>query len=57
MGLERPEADAVEQSQDITPDEEEPDEYEVRGEVPLEADEADAVEQERAVAPDDDDYR
>jgi hypothetical protein len=57
MGLERPEADAVEQSQDGTADEEEPDEYEVRGEVPLEADEADAVEQERAVAPDDDDYR
>ncbi len=57
MGLERPEADAVEQSRDVTPDEEEPDEYDALDEVPLEADEADAVEQERAVAPDDDDYR
>jgi hypothetical protein len=54
--LEAPEADAVEQETDATPDPEESDE-DLPG-VPLEADPADAVEQSREVALDEDeDYR
>jgi hypothetical protein len=57
MGLERPPDDAVEQDQDVIPDEDEPDDGAVRQEIPLEADEADAAEQERALSLDEEDYR
>ncbi len=55
MGLERPVADSVEQSQDVVTDD--GDEYNEPRELPLEADEADAAEQERDLGNDDDDYR
>jgi hypothetical protein len=57
MGLERPVADSVEQSQDVFPDESGSEQYQRPREVPLEADEADAAEQERALDLDEDDYR
>jgi hypothetical protein len=57
MGLERPLDDAVEQDQDVIPDEEEPDDGDLLQEIPLEADEADAAEQKRALSLDEDDYR
>ncbi len=57
MGLERPVADSVEQSQDVIADEDESGEYNLPHEMPLEADEADAAEQERALGHDEDDYR
>ena len=57
MGLERPVADSVEQSQDVVADGTELDQYNLPREVPLEADEADAAEQERALGHDEDDYR
>ena len=57
MGLERPAADSVEQSQDVFPDESGSEQYQRPREVPLEADEADAAEQERALDLDEDDYR
>jgi hypothetical protein len=57
MGLERPVADSVEQSQDAVTDGTELHEYNLPREVPLEADEADAAEQERALGHDEDDYR
>lgn len=57
MGLERPLDDAVEQDQDVIPDEEEPDDGDLLQEIPLEADEADAAEQKRALSLDEEDYR
>jgi hypothetical protein len=57
MGLERPVADSVEQSQDVLAEGPEPDEYNRLRELPLEANEADAAEQERALGHDEDDYR
>jgi len=57
MGLERPVADSVEQSQDVIPDDSGSEEYHRPREVPLEADEADTAEQERALDHDEDDYR
>jgi hypothetical protein len=57
MSLERPLDDAVEQDQDVIPDEQEPDPGRVPPEIPLEADEADAAEQERALSLDEEDYR
>jgi hypothetical protein len=56
MGLERPVADSVEQSQDVIDDQADRDDDRPR-EVPLEADQADTAEQERALRPDEDDYR
>jgi hypothetical protein len=56
MGLERPVADSVEQSQDVLAEGAELD-YNRPRELPLEANEADAAEQERALGHDDDDYR
>jgi hypothetical protein len=55
--LERPEADSVEQDQDLMPDETEPAGNRGPHEMPLEADEADAAEQERDLGLDEDDYR
>jgi hypothetical protein len=57
MSLERPLDDAVEQDQDVIPDEDEPDDGAEPQEIPLEADEADAAEQERALSLDEEDYR
>jgi len=57
MGLEQPLDDAVEQNQDVIPDEDEPDDGGLPPEIPLEADEADAAEQERALSLDEEDYR
>jgi hypothetical protein len=57
MGLERPVADSVEQSQDAVPHEDELHEPSRPRELPLEADEADAAEQERDLGNDEDDYR
>lgn len=57
MGLERPVADSVEQSQDVVLDDSGSEQYNRPREVPLEADEADAAEQERALDHDEDDYR
>ena len=57
MGLERPLDDAVEQDQDVIPDEDEPDDGDLLQEIPLEADEADAAEQKRALSLDEEDYR
>jgi hypothetical protein len=57
MGLERPVPDSVEQDQDVIPEDEEPGEADLRGEVPLEADEADRAEQQRVLELDEDDYR
>jgi hypothetical protein len=57
MGLERPVADSVEQSQDVIPGDSGLEGNHRPHEVPLEADEADAAEQERALDHDDDDYR
>jgi hypothetical protein len=56
MGLERPVADSVEQSQDVLAEGAEL-EYNRPRELPLEANEADAAEQERALGHDEDDYR
>lgn len=54
--IERPEADSVEQDQDVIPDADE--NSGTQEEVPLEADEADAAEQRAVVMSDDDDeYR
>jgi hypothetical protein len=54
--IERPEADAAEQDQDVIPDADE--DSGTREEVPLEADEADAAEQRTEVkSNDDDEYR
>jgi hypothetical protein len=57
MGLERPLDDAVEQDQDVIPDEDGPDDEGAPQEIPLEADEADAAEQKRALSLDEEDYR
>lgn len=57
MGLERPVADSVEQSQDVIVGGSGSEEYNRPREMPLEADEADAAEQERALGHDEDDYR
>ena len=54
LNMETPEDDAIEQHQEVIPDETETG---ARREVPFEVDEADAAEQERAVGYDDDDYR
>lgn len=54
--IERPEADSLEQDQDVIPDADE--NSGTQEEVPLEADEADAAEQRAVVMSDDDDeYR
>jgi hypothetical protein len=53
--IERPEADFVEQHQDVIPDADE--DSGTQEEVPLEADEADAAEQRTEVKSDDDEYR
>jgi hypothetical protein len=55
MYIERPEADAAEQDQDVIPDADE-DSGTQQG-IPLEADEADAAEQRTEVKSDDDEYR
>jgi hypothetical protein len=57
LGLEAPDADSAEQSQDAIPELVEDHELPVAAEAPLEANEADAVEQERALSVDDDEYR
>jgi pyruvate/2-oxoglutarate dehydrogenase complex dihydrolipoamide dehydrogenase (E3) component len=54
LDMETPEDDAIEQRQEVIPDETV---TEVRREVPFDVDEADAAEQARAVGFDDDDYR
>jgi hypothetical protein len=54
--LEAPDADAAEQHQELTPEQDDDESLEAR-EPPLEADEADAAEQAEAVIPDDDEYR
>jgi pyruvate/2-oxoglutarate dehydrogenase complex dihydrolipoamide dehydrogenase (E3) component len=54
LDLETPEDDAIEQHQNVVPDE---DDNDTRHEVPLGVNEADAAEQEIAVGFDDDDYR
>ncbi len=54
--IERPEADAAEQDQDVIPDADE--DSGTQEEVPLEADEADTAEQRTEVkSNDDDEYR
>jgi hypothetical protein len=53
--IERPEADSVEQDQDVIPDADE--NSGTQEEVPLEADEADTAEQRTVVKSDDDEYR
>ena len=54
--IERPEADAAEQDQDVIPDTDE--DSGTQEEVPLEVDEADAAEQRTEVkSNDDDEYR
>ena len=57
MGIEAPDADSAEQSQDAIPEADEDHELPVPEEAPLEANEADAAEQEHTLGPDDDDYR
>ena len=54
LDMETPEDDAIEQHQDVVPDE---DDNDTRHEVPLGVNEADAAEQGIAVGFDDDDYR
>ena len=54
MGLEAPDADAVEQDQDAIPG---PGDADQPGEVPLEASSADTAEQSRELSLDDDEYR
>jgi len=54
LDMETPEGDAIEQHQDVIPDEAV---ASARREVPFDVNEADAAEQERAVGFDDDDYR
>jgi hypothetical protein len=54
MGLEAPDADAVEQDRDAIPGPGEADEL---AEIPLEASQADTAEQARELSLDDDDYR
>ena len=56
MGLEEPDADAVEQHQDAVPDAED-DATGGATQPPLEANEADAAEQEQQLAAADDEYR
>jgi pyruvate/2-oxoglutarate dehydrogenase complex dihydrolipoamide dehydrogenase (E3) component len=53
LDIETPDDDAMEQHQDVVPD----DDVDTRGEIPLDVNEADAAEQEIAVGYDDDDYR
>jgi hypothetical protein len=52
--IETPEGDAIEQHQELIPDETV---VSARREVPFDVNEADAADQERAVGFDDDDYR
>jgi len=54
LDMETPEGDAIEQHQEVIPDE---NVTGARREVPFDVNEADAAEQERAVGFDDDDYR
>jgi hypothetical protein len=54
LDSETPENDAIEQHQEVVPDEAA---AAVRREVPFDVNEADAAEQDRAVGYDDDDYR
>jgi hypothetical protein len=54
QGIETPEADAIEQHQELIPDETV---VGARREVPFDVNEADAAEQDRVVGFDDDDYR
>jgi len=54
LDMETPEDDAIEQHQELIPDETM---VGVRREVPFDVNEADAAEQDRAVGYDDDDYR
>jgi hypothetical protein len=54
LDIETPEDDAIEQHQEVVPDEALAG---VRREVPFDVNEADAAEQDRAVGYDDDDYR
>jgi dihydrolipoamide dehydrogenase len=54
LDMETPEGDAIEQHQEVIPDEAVAD---ARREVPFDVNEADAAEQERVVGFDDDDYR
>jgi dihydrolipoamide dehydrogenase len=54
LDIETPEADAIEQHQDVVPDEAM---VSARREVPFDVNEADVAEQDRAVGYDDDDYR
>jgi pyruvate/2-oxoglutarate dehydrogenase complex dihydrolipoamide dehydrogenase (E3) component len=54
LGIETPEGDAIEQHQELVPDEAAVD---ARREVPFDVNEADAAEQDRVVGYDDDDYR
>ena len=56
MGLEEPDADAVEQQQDAVP-EAENDAYLAVTQPPLEANEADAAEQDQELDAADDEYR
>jgi len=56
MGLEAPDADAVEQQQDVVPEAENDADVTVK-QPPLEANEADAAEQDQELAEADDEYR
>lgn len=56
MGLEEPDADAVEQQQDAVPEAEDNADVALTP-PPLEANEADAAEQEQELSPADDEYR
>jgi hypothetical protein len=56
MGLEEPDADAVEQQQDAVPEAED-DATAAATQPPLEANEADAAEQEQELDAADDEYR
>jgi hypothetical protein len=55
MNIERPEADSVEQDQDVIPEDNRDDGPD--REVPFEADPADAADQGREVDSDEDEYR
>jgi hypothetical protein len=57
LDMEAPEGDAIEQHQEVIEDENGPQGFGARHEVPFDVNEADAAEQERDVGFDDDDYR
>lgn len=56
-GLEQPEPDVIEQSQDAIVGHADSSEAGLPGQIPIEADAADVAEQAREVAADDEEYR